>query len=138
MTEMHECVFRCADGECKRKPECSHVAARRMLRASIDAMAITEEANDAELERLNAEITRLRSALEAAERERDAFRGSLATASGKMMLTESRFSQAADLVEQAFRDGIAYATNVKVDSVDLAWEQSKVKAQLADIRGGLK
>lgn len=36
----------------------------------------------------------------------------------------------AALVEQAFRDGIAYATNTVVTDVDLAWAQSRAREAL--------
>ena len=35
------------------------------------------------------------------------------------------------LVEQAFRDGLSYASNVEVSDPDLAWEHSRVRAILA-------
>lgn len=43
---------------------------------------------------------------------------------------KDRAEKAEALVERAFRDGIAYASNVNVTDVDLAWEQSQVRAAL--------
>jgi hypothetical protein len=43
----------------------------------------------------------------------------------------ARAEKAEALVERAFRDGVAYATNVNVKDVCLAWEQSQVRAALA-------
>jgi hypothetical protein len=40
------------------------------------------------------------------------------------------------LVEQAFRDGISYSQNVKVESTDLAWEQSRIRAALEQTNAG--
>ena len=44
----------------------------------------------------------------------------------------ARAEKAEALVERAFRDGVAYATNVNVRDADLAWEQSQVRAALKE------
>ena len=36
------------------------------------------------------------------------------------------------LIEQAFRDGVAYGTNVQSADVDLAWEHSSIRAALKE------
>lgn len=39
----------------------------------------------------------------------------------------------AGLVEQAFRDGLAYGNNVEDADPDLAWQQSRVRAMSEDL-----
>lgn len=36
----------------------------------------------------------------------------------------------AGLIEQAFKDGLAYGTNVEAADPDLAWQQSRINAML--------
>lgn len=43
---------------------------------------------------------------------------------------QARIVELEALVERAFKDGVAYGTNVAVEDVELAWLQSKVKAEL--------
>lgn len=45
---------------------------------------------------------------------------------------EAAEKRLADLAEQAFRAGVAYATNCEVTDVDLAWSQSRVRAALKE------
>jgi hypothetical protein len=42
------------------------------------------------------------------------------------------YSDHAAAVEQAFRDGVAFATMVNVKDPDLAWEQSRARAALSE------
>jgi hypothetical protein len=46
---------------------------------------------------------------------------------------EAQLRQARELVERAFRDGVAYATICEVVDVDLAWETSAVRTTLTAI-----
>ena len=49
----------------------------------------------------------------------------------KLVAAEALVQSMREAVEQAFRDGIAYASMVKVTDVDLAWEQSRARAALS-------
>lgn len=40
------------------------------------------------------------------------------------------------MVEQAFRDGLAYASNVEITDPDLAWQTSSIRQALSTIRDG--
>lgn len=44
--------------------------------------------------------------------------------------TRAAISELSPLIEQAFRDGVAYGTNVQSADVDLAWEHSSIRAAI--------
>ena len=58
------------------------------------------------------------------------YEGTIAWVDEERKEARDRIEALERLVERAFRDGIAYAGNVVVTDVDLAWEQSRVRAEL--------
>jgi hypothetical protein len=60
---------------------------------------------------------------------------SLAAKDARIATLESQLRQTRELVERAFRDGVAYATICEVVDVDLAWETSAVRSVLTALQG---
>jgi hypothetical protein len=93
-------------------------------RPSMDAEVLHSWAKDAV-----ARIAELEAALEEAN-DTPAW-DALKACKAKNERLRTRIAEIEALVERAFRDGIAYASNVSVKDADLAWEQSQVRAALA-------
>jgi hypothetical protein len=85
----------------KRAVQCVHCAAREAAARILELEAKWIDADEGE--KLNAEF---------------------------LAHSDSRVEAAEALVEQAFRDGLAYGTNVENADPDLAWQQSRARSSL--------